>query len=63
MARQLNSEEQRMFAEVIAVDDPATVEVSMERFRDNLLKRLETSLELSPDLGLWFTKETTSLPR
>jgi hypothetical protein len=62
MARQLNSEEQRMFAEVIAADNSAAVEVSMERLRDNLLQRLETSLELSPDLGLWFTKDTTSLP-
>jgi len=51
-----------MFAEVIAADNSAAVEVSMERLRDNLLQRLETSLELSPDLGLWFTKDTTSLP-
>ena len=52
-----------MFAEVIAADNSATVEVDMGRLRDNLLKRLETSLELSPDLGLWFTKDITTLPR
>ena len=62
MARKLNSEEQRMFAEVIKADDSATVEVSMERLRENLLKRLEASLELSPDLGLWFTKDITRPP-
>jgi len=63
MARKLNSEEQQMFAVVIEADNSSAVEVTMERYRENLMKRLETSLELSPDLGLWFTQDITRLPR
>ena len=52
-----------MFAEAIKADNSAAVELNIEQLRENLMKRLETSMELSPDLGLWFTNDITRLPR
>jgi hypothetical protein len=63
MARILTLPEKDAFDRIINSTDSTTVEIDSDKLLQNLLAKRETALELSPELGLWFGEDVSTLRR
>ena len=57
MARQLNSEEQQLFAEALRKDDSAAGDPVTNEFLVRFHAKRDTALRLSSELAAWFTHD------
>jgi len=56
MARRLNSEEERLFNEVLQVSDSSVGEVVTDPFLRLIRERRDAAVVLTPELDAWFSQ-------
>jgi hypothetical protein len=62
MARKLNAEEHETFNQLLEQAESSGAPIDSEDFSRTLSEKTQRSLELSPELGIWFGEDVTGLP-
>jgi hypothetical protein len=63
MARKLTTDESHLFDEIIGRAETAAVQIDCDVILQTLAEKRDRRIDLSPELGMWFVDDVTSLPR